>query len=30
VEMDSTTLVLPDCEAIVDPFGAILINPVSV
>jgi N-methylhydantoinase A len=30
VEMDSTTLVLPDCEAIVDPYGAILINPVSV
>jgi N-methylhydantoinase A len=28
VEMDSTTLVLPGCEAVVDPFGAILINPV--
>ena len=29
VEMDSTTLVLPDCEAVVDPFGVILINPVA-
>ena len=29
VEMDSTTLVLPDCEAVVDPFGVILINPVG-
>jgi N-methylhydantoinase A len=28
VEMDSTTLILPGCEAIVDPFGVILINPV--
>jgi len=28
VEMDSTTLVLPGCEAVVDPFGTILINPV--
>jgi N-methylhydantoinase A len=28
VEMDSTTVVLPGCEAIVDPFGVILINPV--
>jgi N-methylhydantoinase A len=28
VEMDSTTLVLPDCEALVDRFGNILINPV--
>lgn len=28
VEMDSTTLVLPGCEAVVDPFGVILINPV--
>jgi N-methylhydantoinase A len=28
VEMDSTTLVLPDCQAEVDPFGNILINPV--
>ena len=27
-EMDSTTLVLPDHEAVVDPFGTILINPV--
>jgi N-methylhydantoinase A len=27
VEMDSTTLVLPGCEAVVDPFGTILINP---
>jgi N-methylhydantoinase A len=27
VEMDSTTLVLPGCEATVDPFGLILINP---
>jgi N-methylhydantoinase A len=27
VEMDSTTLVLPDCEATVDRFGNILINP---
>lgn len=27
VEMDSTTLVLPDCTAVVDPFGVILINP---
>ena len=26
-EMDSTTLVLPDCVAIVDAFGTILINP---
>ncbi|WP_394760444.1 hydantoinase/oxoprolinase family protein [Phenylobacterium sp.] len=28
VEMDSTTLVLPDCVAVVDAFGTILINPV--
>ena len=28
VEMDSTTLVLPGCEAVVDRFGAILIHPV--
>jgi N-methylhydantoinase A len=28
IEMDSTTLVLPGCEAVVDPFGTILINPV--
>jgi N-methylhydantoinase A len=28
VEMDSTTLVLPNCVAVVDPFGVILINPV--
>jgi len=28
-EMDSTTLVLPDCEALVDAYGVILINPVS-
>jgi N-methylhydantoinase A len=28
VEMDSTTLVLPGCEALVDPFGTILITPV--
>ena len=28
VEMDSTTLVLPDCAAMVDGFGTILINPV--
>jgi N-methylhydantoinase A len=28
-EMDSTTLVLPDCEAVVDAYGVILINPVS-
>ena len=27
VEMDSTTLVLPGCEAVVDRFGVILINP---
>ncbi|WP_293897671.1 hydantoinase/oxoprolinase family protein [Phenylobacterium sp.] len=27
-EMDSTTLVLPDCLALVDAFGTILINPV--
>jgi len=27
VEMDSTTLILPDCEATVDRFGNILINP---
>jgi N-methylhydantoinase A len=27
-EMDSTTLVLPGCEAVVDPFGVILITPV--
>lgn len=26
-EMDSTTLVLPDCEALVDAYGVILINP---
>lgn len=26
-EMDSTTLVLPDCEAVVDVYGVILINP---
>jgi N-methylhydantoinase A len=29
VEMDSTTLVLPDCEAVVDRVGNILITPVS-
>jgi N-methylhydantoinase A len=28
-EMDSTTLVLPDCEAVLDAYGVILINPVS-
>ncbi len=28
VEMDSTTLVLPDCLATVDAYGNILINPV--
>lgn len=28
VEMDSTTLVLPGHEAVVDPFGVILITPV--
>jgi N-methylhydantoinase A len=28
-EMDSTTLILSDCEAIVDPFGVLLINPVQ-
>jgi N-methylhydantoinase A len=28
-EMDSTTLVLPDCEALVDAYGVILINPVD-
>jgi len=28
VEMDSTTLVLPGCDAVVDRFGNILINPV--
>ncbi len=28
VEMDSTTLVLPDCQAEVDAFGNILITPV--
>ena len=28
-EMDSTTLVLPDCEAVVDAYGVILINPVK-
>jgi N-methylhydantoinase A len=28
VEMDSTTLILPDCAATVDRFGNILINPV--
>ena len=28
VEMDSTTLVLPGCAAVVDRFGNILINPV--
>jgi N-methylhydantoinase A len=28
VEMDSTTLVLPGCNAVVDPYGVILINPV--
>lgn len=27
VEMDSTTLVLPDCQAVVDRFGNILITP---
>ena len=27
VEMDSTTLVLPGCNAVVDRFGVILINP---
>lgn len=27
VEMDATTLVLPDCEATVDRFGNVLINP---
>ncbi len=29
VEMDSTTLVLPGFDAVVDPFGVILINPVQ-
>jgi N-methylhydantoinase A len=29
VEMDATTLVLPDCEAVVDRVGNILITPVS-
>jgi N-methylhydantoinase A len=29
VEMDSTTLVLPGCDALVDRFGTILINPVK-
>jgi N-methylhydantoinase A len=29
LEMDSTTLVLPGCAAVVDRFGNILINPVS-
>ncbi len=29
VEMDATTLVLPDCEAVVDRFGVLLINPVA-
>ena len=29
VEMDSTTLVLPDCGALVDRVGNILITPVS-
>jgi N-methylhydantoinase A len=28
VEMDATTLVLADCEAVVDRLGVILINPV--
>ena len=28
-EMDSTTLVLPDCEAVVDRFGVLLITPVA-
>jgi N-methylhydantoinase A len=28
VEMDATTLILPDCAATVDRFGNILINPV--
>jgi N-methylhydantoinase A len=28
VEMDSTTLVLPDHEAVVDDFGTLLINPI--
>jgi N-methylhydantoinase A len=28
VEMDSTTLILPGCAAVVDRFGNILINPV--
>jgi N-methylhydantoinase A len=28
VEMDSTTLILPGCEAVVDPFGVILITPI--
>ena len=27
-EMDSTTLVLPGCNAVVDPYGVIMINPV--
>jgi N-methylhydantoinase A len=26
-EMDSTTLILPECEGVVDAFGTILINP---
>jgi N-methylhydantoinase A len=29
IEMDSTTLVLPDCEAVMDRFGVLLINPVG-
>lgn len=29
VEMDSTTLILPDCEARVDAIGNLLINPVN-
>jgi N-methylhydantoinase A len=29
VEMDSTTLILPGFDAVVDPFGTILINPVK-
>jgi N-methylhydantoinase A len=28
-EMDSTTLILSDCEAMVDPFGVLLITPVQ-
>ncbi len=28
LEMDSTTLILPGCEAAIDRFGNILINPI--